>query len=343
MRILSLMIIVAAFAGMQKVKSPHGDNFRISCSVCHTEQGWKLDMKVDKFNHDTTGLPLTGQHAAINCRSCHKSLVFSDARPACISCHSDIHQASVGSECSRCHTPESWLIGNIEDIHNQTRFPLLGMHRITDCADCHKADNPLRFEIMGTECIDCHRKDFVATTEPNHLQSGFGEDCTGCHNLNALHWQGAGFNHSFFPLSLGHSSLTCNNCHQGANYAAASPECSSCHTDEYNNTTNPAHRTLGFPTECNLCHTTNPGWKPADYREHDNISFPIYSGEHRGEWSACTDCHTQPANYSVFSCINCHEHTRANTDKEHDDVQGYIYNATSCYNCHRDGTADDKK
>jgi hypothetical protein len=86
-----------------------------------------------------------------------------------------------------------------------------------------------------------------------------------------------------------------------------------------------------------------PGWKPAEYRQHDAMSFPIYSVEHRGIWIQCTECHTQPSNYSVFTCINCHEHSRANTDPEHEGENGYTYTATSCYTCHRDGTSDDKR
>jgi hypothetical protein len=141
-------------------------------------------------------------------------------------------------------------------------------------------------------------------------------------------------------ISSGHSSLACTDCHDGQNYQAASRECSSCHLEEYNSTSNPAHIPLNFPLACNECHTTDPGWKPAAYQEHDSKSFPIYSGEHKGEWSSCTDCHTQPSNYSLFSCITCHEHNKADMDNEHRGETGYSWSPMVCLQCHRNGKAD---
>jgi hypothetical protein len=41
---------------------PHGSDFKISCSVSHSTKGWKLDKEIYSFKHDTTGLPLIGQH-----------------------------------------------------------------------------------------------------------------------------------------------------------------------------------------------------------------------------------------------------------------------------------------
>lgn len=340
MRILSFLILAGLLAVFQKTKSPHGPDLRITCQACHSTQGWKLDKRAYSFNHDTTHFPLSGQHSEVDCRSCHKSLVFSQARTACNECHNDVHQSTVGAECSRCHTTSSWLVANVTDIHRVSRFPLLGAHRTADCSVCHRSENPVRFDVVGVNCIDCHRSDFMATTSPNHIQAGYSEECSGCHNINSSQWQGAGFNHSFFPLTLGHSSLNCAACHTGGNYSSTTPECSSCHTEDYNSTQNPVHRTLNFSLACTECHNTNPGWKPAEYRRHDALSFPIYSGNHRGEWTQCTDCHNQPSNYSAFTCINCHEHSRANTDPEHVGENGYTYSATSCYTCHRNGNSD---
>jgi hypothetical protein len=338
MRILSLLILAVLLIAMQKIKSPHGQAFKAECAVCHSTKGWQLDREIYSFRHDTTRFPLAGQHSALNCRDCHRSLVFSEADHLCSGCHRDVHQGTLGQDCSRCHTPSSWLV-NIYQIHDLSRFPLLGMHRITDCAECHRSENPVRFDIIGSECIDCHRQEYLSAS-PNHIQSGFSEDCNTCHNVYSLHWEGAGFNHNFFPLTSGHSSLACTDCHDGQNYQAASRECSSCHLEEYNSTTNPAHRTLNFPLACNECHTTDPGWKPAAYREHDSKSFPIYSGEHKGEWSSCTDCHTQPSNYSLFSCITCHEHNKADMDNEHRGETGYSWSPMVCLQCHRNGKAD---
>jgi nitrate/TMAO reductase-like tetraheme cytochrome c subunit len=42
-----------------------------------------------------------------------------------------------------------------------------------------------------------------------------------------------------------------------------------------------------------------------------------------------------PANFSVFTCLNCHEHRQSAMDPQHAQVSGYAYSSPSCYNCHR--------
>lgn len=413
MRSLSLLIISAILLfHIQEPKSPHGPDFRVSCGTCHSSKGWQLDRAVYSFDHGRTKLPLSGQHTIVNCRQCHPTLIFSEAKTECNECHIDVHQATTGSDCSRCHTPVSWLVPNITEIHQVSRFPLLGAHRTADCADCHKSETLVRFDVAGVNCIDCHREEYMSTTNPNHVQSGFSEDCASCHPVNSYEWAGAGFNHNFFPLVQGHSALNCAKCHTTGNYSDANPDCYSCHQNDYisttnpnhtasnfptvcstchtlspgwkpasfdhnsfpltlghstpacadchingnytstptecyachqtdyNNTTNPGHQSLGFATECSGCHTTNPGWKPASYREHDSKSFPIYSGRHNGTWNSCTECHENPSDYSLFTCLSCHEHNKTSTDNHHDEVSGYSYNSTECLRCHPTGNAE---
>jgi len=341
MRVLSLLIIsILLFLASRKSDSPHGSDFKISCSKCHSSTSWELDQKIYSFDHNSTKLPLIGQHIGINCRLCHPTLVFSEAGTECVDCHIDIHQATVGQDCARCHTPSSWLVSNITEIHQNSRFPLLGAHKTADCFDCHYSENLTRFDINGISCIDCHRDDYLSTTLPNHVSAGFSDDCSGCHSINAARWEGAGFNHAFFPLQQSHA-IACAECHTGDSYSGLSRACSSCHQADFIATTNPDHEQLGFPETCNLCHTLTPDWKPASYRQHDSESFPIYSGEHNGEWNACTDCHTNTGNYNVFSCLNCHEHNKTDMDDKHlGEVKGYSYISTECLRCHPNGEED---
>ncbi len=341
MRILSLLILsVLLLCFRVQTKSPHGPAFKISCSTCHSAKGWQLDKDIYSFDHSTAKLPLEGQHTEINCRLCHKSLVFTDAGTECNDCHTDIHQATAGSDCSRCHTPASWLVSNISEIHQMSRFPLLGAHRTADCIECHKSETSVRFDVLGINCIDCHRSDYNSTTQPNHAEAGFSEDCSRCHPVNAFQWSGAGFNHNFFPLQQGHSGPQCSECHTTGRYSDASPECNSCHQQDFLATTNPNHSSSGFPVGCDLCHTLSPGWKPASYTQHDSQAFPIYSGKHKGEWSSCTECHSNPASFAVFTCINCHEHNKTEMDNKHNEISGYIYDSPSCLNCHPTGNSD---
>jgi hypothetical protein len=341
MRILSLVIfcILLIFFDRQP-DSPHGPDFKITCSNCHSPKGWQIDKETYAFDHNTTRLPLVGQHTEIGCRQCHPTLVFSSAKTECNECHTDVHQATVGQECAHCHTPSSWLVSNINEIHQMSRFPLLGAHRTADCNQCHQSESLVRFDVLGVECIDCHREDYMATTAPNHIESGMSEDCVQCHLVNSFQWTGAGFDHSSFPLTLGHASPACIDCHTGGNYSSTSTDCYDCHQTDYNETVNPDHQALSFSVTCTECHTTNPGWKPASYLQHDSQSFPIYSGKHQGEWNSCTECHENTSNYAQFTCLSCHEHNKTDMDNEHNDENGYSYVSSECLRCHPRGDAE---
>jgi hypothetical protein len=331
MRILSLVIMfIVLYLSNQKTDSPHGSDFKVSCKTCHSAKGWQLDKEIYSFDHNKTKLPLKGSHSGLNCRLCHISLVFSEAKSECYQCHKDIHQNTLGLDCARCHTAASWLVSNIEAIHRTSRFPLLGAHKTALCIDCHKSESYARYDVIGVLCIDCHRDDYNATTNPNHIQAGFSEDCSLCHPINSFQWQGSGFNHSFFPLQQAHAGLKCSDCHTSGNYAGAKPDCYSCHQADYNNTVNPNHKTSGFPTSCEQCHSTAPDWKPASYTQHDSQFFPIYSGSHKGKWTVCSECHPNTANYQLFDCKRCHA----------DAHKGKNYTNAQCYACHPRGAGD---
>ncbi len=338
MRRLSLLIIaISVFLVAWLIPSPHGADFKISCNVCHSPKSWKLDKAIYSFNHDKTKMPLLGQHINADCKLCHPTLVFSEAKTECASCHKDVHESSVGPECNRCHTPNSWLVTDITRVHQQSRFPLVGAHSAADCYQCHKSETFLRFEVLGVDCFNCHSNDYNAAAQPNHIASGFSTRCEDCHNIFSNKWTGNGFNHSFFPLTQGHDINSCVVCHTNGNYSGLSSECYSCHQTDYNSAANPSHLALNFPTNCKECHSTRVGWKPASYRLHDSQSFPIYSGEHQGKWSSCNDCHSNTSNYSVFSCIDCHAHNKSEMDSEHRGEDGYAYNSAACLHCHPRG------
>lgn len=341
MRSLSLTLLLLCNLGFLFSQNPHGDQLKQSCSDCHNSKGWKLILGSYPFDHITTGFMLDGQHANTDCRSCHSTLVFSEADPSCISCHTDMHQQTTSLECGNCHNTSSWIVNNINQIHQMSRFPLLGAHFTADCIDCHTSASTLNFEPLGVECIDCHETDYMQAKEPDHVAGDYSLNCIECHQLNAFGWTGTNINHDFFPLTKGHDIVRCNDCHTPGTFDGLSQDCISCHDNDYQNANNPSHVNLNFTENCTECHTTDPGWKPADYRDHDVFSFPIYSGEHKGEWDNCTDCHQTASDYAQFTCISCHEHNRSDMDDEHNDVGGYIYDSQACLECHPLGNADD--
>jgi hypothetical protein len=336
MRKLSSIVFLVALCSNLMAQSPHGKDFSMDCSDCHTTEGWKVNLKNINFNHDKTKFKLEGQHREINCKSCHQSLVFTGTGTDCISCHTDMHYQTVGPDCARCHTPKSWIVENITAIHQVSRFPLVGPHVTADCYACHPSESLLRFEPLGVSCYDCHKDKYLATTSPNHVESNYSTNCEECHLMTSFDWTGASVNHSFFPLTGGHS-IDCIKCHTTGVFGKIPAECVSCHQANYNSTTDPNHTALNFSTDCSQCHSLNPGWKPASYKEHDAQFFPIYSGSHNGKWTSCTDCHPNPANYAEFTCIDCHTHNKTDTDNHHGEVSGYSYNSQACYECHPSG------
>lgn len=350
-RLSPIIVLLALSLSLMAQKSPHGDSFRANCDDCHKTNSWKVDLNGIDFDHKTTNFPLVGQHQVVSCKDCHTSLEFAKAQTECNSCHTDIHEQTVGNECARCHTPNSWVVTNITQIHQQSRFPLLGPHTVADCRECHKnllsSSSPatptaslLRFDPIGVECYDCHKQDYTAAKEPDHIASNYSTNCTECHNINSFSWNGAGINHNFFPLEGGHDISDCKTCHTSGSYSKIPAECVTCHQPDYNSAVNPNHKALNFSTECNDCHSLSPGWKPAEYRDHDSRSFPIYSGEHSGEWESCSDCHKNPANYGEFTCTDCHEHNKSDMDDEHGGVSGYEYNSIACFACHPTGSGE---
>jgi Zn finger protein HypA/HybF involved in hydrogenase expression len=340
-KVIIVLVLLFFGVGIANKKSPHGVKFDVDCSKCHTETDWKVDpLKMD-FNHNSTNFRLDGQHTGVNCRSCHPTLVFSEAKTECSDCHQDMHNQTVGFDCERCHSTSTWIISNTRDIHQKSRFPLLGTHSTTDCAGCHPSASKLQFETLGIDCYNCHSDNYRATTTPNHIQAGYSTNCIECHNEKSYEWTAAGFNHDFFPLTKGHAITACVQCHKSGTFEKIPANCIDCHGGDYNLATNPNHVQSGFSTNCTDCHTTDPGWKPAAYKQHDSQDFPIYSGKHNNQWKDCSDCHQDAGNYSSFTCLDCHEHSKSRMDSEHRGENGYAYESNACYNCHPRGRAED--
>ena len=348
-----ISILFISCLGVLHAQSPHGEAMQINCAACHSPDSWQIAQEdqlafnakkpgeQQRFNHEQTGFPLEGGHAVIDCRSCHEPLVFEQAAPGCVSCHTDLHQMTVGDDCARCHSTNHWLVDNIMELHVSNGFPLLGNHAAADCRDCHQSETALRFDRIGNDCFNCHLQDYQATTAPDHEAAGYSLNCMDCHDMAApdWRWSSGAANHLFFPLTGGHAINDCNRCHVNGNFTNTPTECVACHLDDFQATVSPDHEANGFPTDCAVCHNTDPGWQSQDFSQHDQLYFPIFSGEHRGAWNDCVECHTTAGNFKAFSCIDCHEHNDpGDLAEEHDEVSGYKYESQSCYACHPKGS-----
>ena len=292
--------------------------------------------------------PLLGAHNTADCSACHISESLLEFKPLgveCIDCHRQDYfsttspnhvQAGISTDCTTCHRLDAfeWASKGF----NHEFFPLTQGHALSDCKTCHTAG---LFEPIPTECFSCHQDNYIASVNPSHQNLGLSTGCFECHTTNPG-WEPALMpdHQVYFELNGAHAIIAenCIVCHQN-NYTNTPNTCFGCHFNDYNQASNPGHAAANFPTNCEVCHN-EVNWKPSTFN-HDVQFFPIYSGRHRGEWSQCSDCHTEPASFQVFSCINCHEHNQQEANDEHREVNGYAYNSISCFNCHPLGIADD--
>ena len=200
-----------------------------------------------------------------------------------------------------------------------------------NCIECHANG----YAGTPTECNACHTPEYNQASNPSHTSLSLPMDCVMCHTT-APDWNPALFplHNNYYPLVGAHAAIAnqCVTCHNG-NYNNTPNTCVGCHLAEYNQTNDPDHQAAQFPTNCDECHSQN-NWVPSTW-DHDNQYFPIFSGKHDDEWNQCTDCHTNPNNYSIFTCLTCH--TQAETNADHDEVSGYQYNSNACYACHPEG------
>jgi hypothetical protein len=327
--------------------SPHGRlKEGLTCTTCHTAEGWTVSHKNGKFNHaKEAGFALSGRHRELDCRQCHLDLKWSEPKlpaDACSSCHLDIHRGNLSPNCRSCHTTESFAEVPGVAVHAQTSFPLTGAHLQVTCETCHTENQAgAFFGILDSECIACHEEDYANTQLVDHVATGFPTDCQQCHET--LTWTGGTvFDHisvsTGFALVGAHDGMRCASCHippSGDLVFSTSDQndCIACHQADYDR----EHPGSGFPTDCLACHTDDT-FSGANFADHDTRFFPVTSGKHAGKWNNdCTICHAVPSDFTVHTCFNCHEHNQSKSDDQHKDVADYTYQSAECLRCHPDG------
>lgn len=143
------------------------------CASCHGDRQWKST----SFDHARSRFALTGKHVGIECKACHASPRYKDAKTDCYSCHrkDDKHKGRFGTSCDSCHTARDWALWQF-DHTRATRFALKGGHRAATCESCHVAPAPTNRSIapVGSTCVACHRRDDVH-------DGAFGARCEQCH------------------------------------------------------------------------------------------------------------------------------------------------------------------
>ncbi len=305
------------------------DTYSSTCNSCHATTFW------NDVTFDHSIFPLTGVHEPPVCEACH---ISPDTPPtACDGCH--LEDYNNAAEPHHFSSPAGgYPSDQCQLCHNLTNFgftPAVFTHALTTQA-----------------CVNCHLYDFNSTTNPNHLTSGYSQNCQGCHATDT--WQGADPHQA--PVGA------CSGCH---NYNGQDGD----PLPVVDHSTAPK---LGTAINtCENCHTSTSNWSSINFsgNRHDGatyqIYFDIYSGEHNGEWNnnCTTQCHTF-GDFNTFSCYqSCHEHSQSEMLDEHCDgncencsgSNGYwnigsiTYTNASwtspgtfsqCYGCHPDGDKD---
>ncbi|MFQ5480644.1 MAG: cytochrome C [Thermodesulfobacteriota bacterium] len=230
--------------GCHKDDDEHKGRYGKECKTCHSPRAWSKY----KFNHDKTDFPLKDAHRKVTCAKCHpgKAYGVKTVRP-CSVCHKkdDVHRGREGRDCESCHNQKAWGKNVVFD-HDITHFPLIGLHAVTLCEQCH---NRVDYKKVSVKCFSCHKGD-------DKHNEGLGQECGECHNPNS--WKLWSFDHSKnteYRLEGAHKGLDCAACHKKSLWKkqkkkSATPEnCFSCHQDD------DLHRG-SFGLNCRRCHST---------------------------------------------------------------------------------------
>jgi hypothetical protein len=226
--------------GCHKADDSHAGRFGQKCNDCHDNLVWQ-PVKYDHLAR--TKFALVGVHAKLDCHTCHTANAAQQKLATdCIGCHraANPHGLKFKTSCDSCHGQQDWH-SEISFDHDLTSFPLLGLHNVVSCAQCHRTQ---AFSDAKARCIDCHKKDDVH-------KGGLGEKCDTCHSPNgwAL-WVFDHFKQTGFALSGAHGKLKCADCHRKpAGEVKISPDCISCHQKD------DIHAGQ-FGRQCQRCHST---------------------------------------------------------------------------------------
>ncbi len=301
-----------------------------ACETCHTSTA---SFKVASFNHagissgcaachdakTATGKPAIHIPTQAPCENCHKSTA---AFSTLVMDHSGIT-----SGCAACHGGQFGDVMSTPAAH----IPTNGA-----CESCHAAGKFTNFSggtmnhvgiVAG--CANCHGagKTFVGVSvvspPPTHIPFG-GAACESCHAAGKFaSFAGTAMNHT--PVA----AIACATCHEtGRSWYGVTIVTRPTPAQDKN------HPLTG---ECGACHTSTSSFatgivagKPANHIPTNEV---------------CTLCHSNPANYAVYSmnhqgitsgCATCHASGRsfANIVPTSPPATHVPFGTAACEACH---------
>lgn len=300
-----------------------------------------------RFDHFSTGFPLSGQHVRTACEACHVKGVFKGTPIQCGGCHNGgiapgKHARHIVSSntCDDCHTTFAWtgarmdhstVTSTCKSCHNNSQapgMPASHFRTTTDCGECHGtlAWSPVRFDHSNTSFALTGQHLSVAC-EACHVKGkykGTSMQCSGCHKKKTSHFV---------------SSNACDDCHNTRTWKGAkgfhnniTGRCDVCHGKT---ATGKPTKHIATSGDCVDCHTT-VSWQGAQFN-HSNIT---------GRCDAChngTSAKGKPPVHVVTSsdCNVCHTGTTVWTGAvfthSSPNYPGNHSNNVTCASCHTGG------
>ena len=333
----------------------HRGQLSVNCVKCHNLDAWK---PAPYFNHNQTRFSLTGKHLFVDCILCHKRikektdtqdkgyLKFKGLKfSACSDCHHDPHSGRLGTYCKKCHSVNSWKgIANQNFDHDQTRFPLVGLHRKVSCNQCHRTNRSLK-NLEFNRCSFCHT-DYHRGQFSHRQQKG---ECKECHTEEGFlpsSFTVEQHNLGRYPLQGAHLAVPCNLCHPKGqngmiNFRFSSTYCQTCHRDPHKKGAEQylSENDIGYKNDvCEYCHTVN-SWGAINF-DHSKTNFPL-SGKHQSV--LCKSCHTYTGpdpdilvvlKINKNECQECHQDIHAGQFKSSESDGSDNTNFIRCEKCH---------
>lgn len=332
------------FLGLQQTcvschKDYHQGTLDNKCISCHNMKKFK---PAPGFDHNKAKYKLKGAHTKQACVDCHKKttkngLEFQEFTglkfSSCTSCHKDVHNGKFGNNCLKCHSEESFKNPNIKTTfnHNQTDYPLTGMHVNVDCKSCHKG-NTYTTPINTSQCKNCH----TDYHKGDFIKKGNSPDCKECHVLEKAftftNYGIAEHQKTSFNLEGSHIATPCAACHKSEEkwkFKSLGTQCVDCHKDIHKGIISEKY----YPkSDCKQCHNSDV-WNSVLF-EHDKTGWKL-EGKHAE--ATCKDCHSRKENGTYFltsqrfssvkgKCTVCHENIHGD--------QFAINGETDCLRCH---------
>jgi hypothetical protein len=298
---------------------------------------------IEKFDHLSTGFPLTGDHDLLECKQCHTAGFYEKLPTRCDACHNNAtaqgipaNHVKVTGPCDICHTTTGFIENLVMDhrfvqgacftCHNSNSLkgkPANHVAASNLCDACHNTTQwtpveQIEHSQLQAPCRICHDGIKAVGKSPTHIASS--DQCTACHQTSG----------AWLPVTTDHEQV------RGS--------CSGCHALPQGH-----QRTSSL---CGDCHFSRLAWRDKVSVNHDAVRDACYTchfppNNHLAGLERCDDCHSvrsfkeirvRHTKFRSKACERCHNGLFAvNKPQKH------CRTSRRCEECHRTHDWDNDK